>query len=153
MAFLQKAGVKNIQQRAAAMRNSIKKQAADGADSVDVTYNKPKTVKKTTQKVTQKEKVQAAGAKSDPRPKVDAGKVPNFMKKTVSLLKMVKDNPEAAVSNVLQQLDKMSYRMIEISEVKSMVNEANMVAQHTDEGTHERLLRSGLTRYSKLDFI
>jgi len=145
MAFLQKAGVKNIQQRAAAMRNSIKKQAADGADSVDVTYNKPKTVKKTTQKVTQKEKVQAAGAKSDPRPKVGAGKVPSFMKKTVSLLKMVKDNPEAAVSNVLAQLDKMSYRMIEISEVKSMVNEANMVAQHQLLKAEAKLTNKTLT--------
>lgn len=145
MAFLQKAGVKNIQQRAAAMRNSIKKQAADGADSVDVTYNKPKTVKRTTQKVTQKEKVQAAGAKSDPRPKVDAGKVPNFMKKTVELLKMVKDNPDAAVSNILQQLDKMSYRMIEISEVKSMVNEANMVAQHQLLQAEAKLVNKTLT--------
>ena len=157
MAFLQKAGVKNIQQRAAAMRNSIKKQAADGADSVDVTYNKPKTVKKTTQKPkeqgTKKVDEPTVDPKADPRPKINVGKVPNFMKKTVELLKMVKDNPEAAVSNVLQHLDKMSYRMIEISEVKSMVNEANMVAQHQLLRAEAKLANKTLTDEQRATLI
>ena len=145
MAFLKKAGVKNIQQRAAAMRNSIKKQAADGADSVNVTYNKPKTVKKTTKKPKEQETKKVDTPDADPRPKINTGEVPNFMKKTVSLLKMVKDNPEAAVSNVLQQLDKMSYRMVEISAVKSMINEANMVAQHQLLKAEAKLTNKTLT--------
>ena len=67
------------------------------------------------------------------------------MKKTVELLKMVKDNPEAAVNKVLQQLDKMSYRMVEISKVKSMVNEAKMVAQHQLLTAEAKLVNKTLT--------
>ena len=148
MKFLEKAGIKNIQQRAAAMRNQIKKQAANGMDEVDVTYKKPLTMKKTSKKVTQK-----TTPNPDPRPKVNVGKVPKFMESALNILKRVKDDPDTVVTDITDELDKASYRMIDLSKVKSMVNEAFMVAQHQLLSAEAKLLNKALTDEQRATLI
>lgn len=176
VAFLQKAGIKDIKQQAAAMRASIKKQAADGADSVDVTYNKPKTVQKITQKVTQGNVVEEVPkvikikkgtwgiegtdkvfktkkAATEAATKISKNQDPRpYVDDNVNFFKDAADvirrimDNPAAASEIIENLNNQRLSMVQTEKFASMINEAYSLIQHKWLKTENDLLNKKLTK-------
>lgn len=137
--FLEDAGVKDIDGQAAQIRANIKAKARFGDTEVEVTYNKPKTMRK---KVVKKEEPKVKDT-SDPRPP-KARISPNMFVHAHTIFSEMKRDPQDSLNRFLNDFETERHNPKEYSEVLDQINGANELAGY-DVEVIEGLLTKNIT--------